>query len=93
MEKYFLPRVFNYFDDTIGYELVPYNDYTGERLAIKEFNEQHENKKNSASRTIYWPRNIQQEWHRQIFIYNDFTHRDYNKFISEENQQLPLKAR
>jgi hypothetical protein len=91
-EKYFLPRVFCYFDDTIGYELVPYNDYTGERLAIKEFNEQRETKKLCVPHYLL-ARAVQQEWHRQIFIYNDFAHRDYNKFISEENQQLPLKVR
>lgn len=90
--KYFLPRVFCYFDDTIGYELVPYNDYTGERLAIKEFNEQRETKKLCVPHYLLAQR-IQQEWYRQIFIYNDFAHPDYNKFISEENQQLPLRSR
>ena len=37
---FFLPRVFSYFDDTIGSELELYNDFTGERLAINEFNSQ-----------------------------------------------------
>lgn len=91
-EKYFLPRVFCYFDDTIGYELVPYNDYTGERLAIKEFNDRHETKKLCVPHYLL-ARQVQEEWYRQIFIYNDFAHSDYNKFISEENQQLPLRLR
>jgi hypothetical protein len=34
-EKYFLPRLFCYFDDVTGSELELYNDYTGERLAIR----------------------------------------------------------
>ena len=33
-----LPRVHCYFDDIIGYPLETYNDRTGERLAINEFN-------------------------------------------------------
>lgn len=91
-EKFFLPRVFCYFDDTIGYELVPYNDYTGERLAINEFNEQHETKKLCVPYYLLASR-LPQDWYHQIFIYNDFAHSDYNKFISEENQQLPLEKR
>ena len=35
---FFLRRVFSYFDDTIGSELELFSDYTGERLAINEFN-------------------------------------------------------
>ena len=37
-ENLFLPRVFCYFDDTIGTDVELFNDYTGERLAINEFN-------------------------------------------------------
>jgi hypothetical protein len=37
-----LPRVYCYFDDINGYT---YSDYTGERLAIAEFNEAHEMRK------------------------------------------------
>src|SRR5262245_56689938 len=40
-EKYILPRVFNYFDDIVGSEIELYNDFTGERLAINEFNAAH----------------------------------------------------
>jgi hypothetical protein len=37
-EEVLLPRVYCYFDDINGYT---YSDYTGERLAIAEFNEAH----------------------------------------------------
>src|SRR6185295_1256317 len=37
--RFYLPRVFCYFDDIIGSETELYNDYTGQRLAIREFNE------------------------------------------------------
>jgi hypothetical protein len=37
-----LPRVYTYFDDLLGWTFC---DYTGERLAISEFNEQHLDRK------------------------------------------------
>jgi len=90
-EKFFLPRVFCYFDDTIGNETELYNDYTGERLAINEFNAAHETKKICLPHYLL-AQKIPQTWHHQIFIYHDFAHKDYNKFISDENQQLLLNA-
>jgi hypothetical protein len=38
-EKHFLPRVYCYFDDTISDGLGAFGDFTGERLAIGQFNE------------------------------------------------------
>jgi hypothetical protein len=90
-EKYFLPRVFCYFDDTIGSEIELYNDYTGERLAINEFNRTHDNKKLAVPYYLL-TRPIREVWHHQIFIYHDFGHSRYNDFVSEENQQLPLSG-
>ncbi|HEY6945735.1 MAG TPA: hypothetical protein VI431_11400 [Candidatus Acidoferrum sp.] len=40
--KHYLPRVISYFDDTFGYT---FNDFCGERLAIREFNECNDNRK------------------------------------------------
>ncbi|RMF72466.1 MAG: hypothetical protein D6744_16795 [Planctomycetota bacterium] len=37
-----LPRVYCYFDDILGFT---FNDYGGERLAIREFNQQHADRK------------------------------------------------
>jgi hypothetical protein len=45
-DKYLLPRIWNYFDDIGGDNLALLSDYTGERLAIKEFNDSHPDKKN-----------------------------------------------
>lgn len=36
-----MPRIYNYFDDIIGSDLGLQNDFVGQRLAIREFNEQH----------------------------------------------------
>jgi hypothetical protein len=88
-EKYFLPRVFCYFDDIIGSETELYNDFTGERLAINEFNQAHETKKLATAYHLL-ARRFKETWHNQIFIYHDFQHSRYNDFVSEGSEQLPL---
>jgi hypothetical protein len=76
-EKYFLPRVFCFFDDIIGNEVVLFNEYTGERLAINEFNQSHKKKKLSK---VYYLRD--QKWNENIRIYHNFAHSKYNDFVS-----------
>lgn len=88
-EEHFLPRVFCYFDDIVGSETELYNDYTGERLAINEFNHAHEAKKLSPAYHLL-ARRIVETWHHQIFIYHDFGHSRYTEFVSEGRDQLPL---
>jgi hypothetical protein len=88
-ERHFLPRVFCFFDDVIGTETELYNDYTGERLAINEFNRSHDKKKLAAPYHFLAHR-IRELWHSQIFIYHDFGHSRYNDFVSTANEQLPL---
>ena len=90
-EKYFLPRIFCYFDDIVGSATELYNDYTGERLAINEFNRTHDTKKLAAPYHFLTER-IRETWHNQIFIYHDFKHSRYNDFVSDARQQLPLQA-
>ena len=84
--KFFLPRIFCYFDDTIGSEIELFNDFTGERLAINEFNSENENIKFSRPYHLISP--SKETWHHQIWICHLFKHEKYNAFISEPNQQL-----
>lgn len=89
-EKYRLPRITCYFDDIIGTGISLYNDYTGERLAIEEFNETHESQKispayNLSCRALF-------EWHYQIYVAHDFGHSRYTEFVSEPHQQRPLRS-
>ena len=88
-ENFFLPRVFSYFDDTIGDELSLYNDFTGERLAINEFNDGNSYIK--ISKPYHLKALKPQIWHNQIWICHFFNHPKYNHFISDENQQLKIK--
>ena len=86
-DKYFLPRIYCYFDDIIGSEVELYNDYTGERLAINEFNASHPLKKFSPAYHLITRENFE-NWHHQIYIYHNLSHTRYNDFVSIENQQL-----
>ena len=85
--KFFLPRIFNYFDDIVGTEIELYNDYTGERLAIKEFNDENKDIKISPCYNLICQKNTLY-WYHQIFITHIFKHNLYNSFISKENQQI-----
>jgi hypothetical protein len=90
--RYLLPRVACYFDDMVGDIDWAYNDFTGELLAVKEFNAQHKDIKIApVSGLRFSNRRIPQIWHEQIFVAHLFTHPDYGKPISEL-AQLPLGA-
>ncbi len=83
-----LPRIFTYFDDIIGNEISLFNEYTGERLAIREFNESHQSQKitpayNLSTRAL-------STWHHQVYVTHDFAHPLYNTFVSRPIGQLPL---
>jgi len=77
-----LPRVVCYFDDIMGHS---YSDFTGERLAIREFNEAHATRKLSP---IYGLRYFVPETFRQmmywdcLYIAHFFDHPLYNKLDS-----------
>jgi hypothetical protein len=87
-EKYYLPRVFCYFDDTIGTEIELYNDFTGERLAINEFNQAHEDIKLGFPYHLL-ARKVVEPWFHGIRICHFFEHSRYNAFVSTEGD-LPL---
>lgn len=85
-QDYYLPRVFCYFDDTVGTEVELYNEYTGERLAIREFNRVHENKK-LATPYHLTSRKVVEPWYHKIWIYHHFTHHLYNDFVAQDLQE------
>jgi hypothetical protein len=90
--RYLLPRVACYFDDMVGDIDWAYNEFTGELLAIKEFNANHESIKIApVSGLRFSGGRIPQMWHEQIFVAHLFTHPDYSKPIAELTQ-IPLAA-
>jgi hypothetical protein len=72
-----LPRIYCYFDDIMGFT---YSEYTGERLAISEFNSSHDMRKISM---IYGlghylpPPYSQAQWSEQFYIAHLFDHALY----------------
>jgi hypothetical protein len=85
--RYFLPRVFMYFDDIIGNDTWLCNEFSGERLAIDEFNQTHDLKKISANLFVV-KKHSYSWWPDQIFIYHDFEHPQYNNFIADKEQAV-----
>jgi hypothetical protein len=87
-ENNFLPRVFCYFDDVTAREPHLYNDYTGERLAINEFNQEHSDIKFGLPYYLI-TKEIVRQWYHHIWILHFFSHAKYNNFVHGENLQLP----
>jgi hypothetical protein len=83
--KKYLPRIFLYFDDTVGTELEMYNDFSGELLAIKKYNFKNKNKKITQNQNLISLSN--EKWRYQIYFFHNFKHHDYNKFIGSEEQK------
>lgn len=84
-----MPRIFCYFDDTIGGDVELYSDFTGERLAIREFNDSHPLRKIAVPHYLRCSEGLG-TWRYQIWVCHLFDHPRYNAFIGEPGQQLPL---
>jgi hypothetical protein len=89
--SYFLPRLFMYFDDIIGDDVWLCNEFTGERLAIDEFNQNHRSKKICKNQYVskLYPNSW---WSDQIYIHHDFEHPRYNDFVADKEQVAHRKG-
>jgi hypothetical protein len=85
-----LPRIYNYFDDILGDEDRLYNDFTGERLAIADYNATHTSSK--IAKCYHFLAEARFPWHSQIFIHHDFKHPEYNRYIGRGDLQNPLDS-
>lgn len=82
--QHYLPRVFCYFDDILGSDTELRSRYTGERLAIDEFNEAHPNIKiDSAYHLLARP--VVEPWFHQIRICHFLRHDRYDDFVREQS--------
>lgn len=86
-----LPRVACYFDDMVGDVDWAYNEFTGELLAIQEFNDAHDDMKIAPVRGLRYTRSRPEQWHEQIFVAHLFSHPDYCRPTAELTQ-LPLSG-
>jgi hypothetical protein len=83
-----MPRVVCYFDDIIGFS---HGDFTGERLAISEFNERQEMRKISRLYGLRFVLDLQQWWTEHMYMAHFFDHPRYNDFDGANRvHQLPL---
>lgn len=91
LERY-LPRVLCYFDDTVGPHEELHCEFTGEMLAIREFNERHSDRKiariNGLGRKLA---DIADWWVDGIYVLHLFSHPQYNTYIYPlPDRQFPL---
>ena len=85
-----LPRVYCYFDDLIWPEEACHNEYTGEFLAIAEFNRAHESKKICPLANLRWTRAHPASWNDQIYVMHDFAHPAYTTNIKGRAETVQL---
>lgn len=76
-----LPRVYCYFDDVVS-DVMPFNRYIGELLAIDEWNEVHQNAKLAQINGLYATRYFRARWPESLYVCHQFDHPQYNDDIT-----------
>ena len=79
-QKLLLPRIYCYFDDILGFS---YSEFTGELLAIAEFNTDHKLRKISKINGLkyYLPPSLaHQSWVDQFYLAHIFDHECYGHY-------------
>ena len=86
-----LPRLFCYFDDVAGGPAYCYNEFTGELLAINEFNQSHADRKLAKIAGLRHNfRSLPTLWHEQMYVAHLFDHPQYNTPAHLGDQRLAL---
>jgi hypothetical protein len=92
--SHFLPRVFCYFDDTVGDEdQIIHNEFVGELCAIRELNAQEDRLKLAPVNGLRHKRVVGAPWNDLIYVLHRFDHPDYARYVGKhesEAAQLPL---
>jgi hypothetical protein len=89
---FFLPRVLCYFDDMIGGDLELHSRYTGELLAIEEFNAAHRWMKIAKIHGLMHKRPVTAWWNDELFAHHRFDHPLYNRHVHpEKDWQMKLR--
>lgn len=85
-----LPRVYCYFDDTIGDCTELHSPFTGELLAISEFNQADASLKIAPINGLRHKRIIQRPWNQSMYVAHSFSHPSYNRPVGREVWQPRL---
>jgi hypothetical protein len=89
-----LPRVYCYMDDIIWPEYACHNEYVGELLAIREFNQAHDTRKLCPLHLLRHMRRRYSPWNDQIYVLHDFQHPHYATNITQTGsafREIPLR--
>ena len=92
-ESSHLPRVHCYFDDLAGNNLSCINEFLGEHLAIKEFNEEFADRKLCKIEQLRLARPRWEKWQDRMYAFHNFSHAEYNTLViqrTKKHSQLPL---
>lgn len=90
---YFIPRVFCYFDDIIGDDWELHCKFTGELLAIEEFNQQHPDAKIAKIHGLAHKQFFPDRWNDMMFVFHQFKHPLYNKHVNpRKDWQFELRG-
>jgi hypothetical protein len=88
-----LPRVYCYFDDVTSLPLGCMNEFVGELLAIREFNEAHPQRKVAKIEQLRIHRPRWEVWQDRMYAFHNFAHPQYNTMLIPQDsaiRQLPL---
>ena len=80
----YLPRVYCYFDDVLSYDHCVTSEYSGELLAIKEFNARGNAMKISSPNGLALTRAIPAAWNSMMYVCHLFQHPLYNQYIASD---------
>ena len=81
-----LPRVMCYFDDVSALPLGCMNEYVGELLAMREFNESHPDRKVAKIEQLRVHRPRSEVWQDSMYAFHDFAHPAYNTLVIPTEQ-------
>ena len=81
-----LPRVMCYFDDVSALPLGCMNEYVGELLAMREFNESHPDRKVAKIQQLRVHRPRWEVWQDSMYAFHDFAHPAYNTLVIPTEQ-------
>ena len=88
-ERFFIPRVFVYLDDTIGDDHELHGDFTGELAGVHDFNAAHPMRKIARINGLRWKRRFPAAWNDQMFVAHLFDHSRYNEYTNPQWTPTP----
>jgi hypothetical protein len=82
--KYFMPRIFMYFDDIIGTDTEMYGQFNGQLAAISEFNNHSTDVKIHLNQNLLPKSHLRYRY--QIYYCHIFSHTRYNEYLGDAQQ-------